>query len=65
VRQFRAFDRDAIAKEFGVPAHWEVTTLVAIGRAAPGAGRTSALKDAAEPSVRARRALDEILWPLD
>ena len=33
VRQFRAFDREGIAAEFGVPAHWEVTTMAAIGRA--------------------------------
>jgi len=64
VRQFRAFDRDGIAAEFAVPEYWEVTTLAAIGRAAPGAGRTSALDDGGEPPVRARRALDEILWPV-
>ncbi|HTP19406.1 MAG TPA: nitroreductase family protein [Solirubrobacteraceae bacterium] len=64
VRQFRAFDRDGIAREFAVPQHWEVTTLAAIGRAAPAAGRTSALGDDADSPVRARRALDEILWPL-
>jgi nitroreductase len=63
VRQFRAFDRDGIAKEFAVPAHWEVTTLAAIGRAAADSGRISALDDTGDP-VRARRALDEILWPL-
>lgn len=64
VRQFRAFDRDGIAAEFAVPEYWEVTTLAAIGRAAPGAGRTSALDDSGESPVRARRALDEILWPV-
>ncbi len=64
VRQFRAFDRDGIAREFAVAEHWEVTTLAAIGRAAPGSGRTSALDDAGEPPVRARRALDDILWPV-
>jgi hypothetical protein len=64
VRQFRAFDRDGIAMEFGVPEHWEVTTLAAIGRAAPGPGRSSTPDDAGEPPVRARRALDEILWPV-
>jgi nitroreductase len=63
VRQFRAFDRDGIAAEFAVPEHWEVTTLAAIGRAAPGSGRTAAPDDAGESSVRVRRALDEILWP--
>lgn len=32
VHQFRAFDRDALAGEFAVPAHWEVTTMAAVGR---------------------------------
>ena len=64
VRQFRAFDRDGIATEFAVPEHWEVTTLAAIGRAAPGSGSTSAFGDSGEPPVRVRRALEEILWPL-
>src|SRR4029078_12887485 len=35
VRQFRAFDRAGLAAEFGVPAHWEVTTMSAIGRVPP------------------------------
>jgi nitroreductase len=60
VRQFRAFDRDALATEFGVPAHWEVTSMAAIGRAAvepPPADDTA---------TRQRLGLDEILWvPLD
>jgi nitroreductase len=64
VRQFRAFDRDGIANEFAVPEYWEVTTLAAIGRAAPGSGRPQGLDDTTEPPVRARRALDEILWPV-
>jgi hypothetical protein len=41
-----------------------VTTLAAIGRAAAGAGATSALDDTGEATLRARRALDDILWPL-
>ena len=36
VRQFRAFDRDAVAAEFDVPDHWEVTTMAAIGRLPEG-----------------------------
>ena len=64
MRQFRAFDREGIAKEFAVPGYWEVTTLAAIGRAAPASGRTSALDDSGDSPVRVRRALDEILWPL-
>lgn len=35
--QFRAFDRAGVAREFGVPGHWEVTSMTAFGRAAHGA----------------------------
>jgi hypothetical protein len=52
VRQFRAFDRAAIAAEFGVPGHWEVTTMSAIGRAA-GSPQAS----------RGRRAAADLRWP--
>jgi hypothetical protein len=51
-RQFRAFDRAGLAAEFGVPAHWEVTTMTAFGRAPRVAG-----------TDRDRRSLDEISWP--
>jgi len=51
VRQFRAFDRDAIAAEFAVPSHWEVTTMSAIGRAATPA-----------PPDRARRPVRDLVW---
>lgn len=61
VRQFRAFDRTGVAAEFAVPAHWEVTTMAAIGvPAAPGAaGRPSR----AEDRFRQRRPIDELRWP--
>jgi hypothetical protein len=52
VRQFRAFDRAAIAEEFGVPGHWEVTTMSAIGRAAGSPAAT-----------RSRKAAAELRWP--
>lgn len=52
VRQFRAFDRDGIAAEFAVPAHWEVTTLAAVGRAG-----------AVPPAERERRPREELVWP--
>ena len=60
VRQFRAFDRAALAAEFGVPGHWEVTTLSAVGRV-PGE------RDDGEPPVpgdprRGRRPLDDLRW---
>jgi nitroreductase len=32
VRQFRAFDRAGLTREFAVPPHWEVTTMSAFGR---------------------------------
>ena len=49
-RQFRAFDRDGVAREFEVPEHWEVTTMTAFGRApSPRPGRE-------------RRAPDELRW---
>lgn len=34
-RQFRAFDRSGIAADFGVPGHWEVTTMTAFGAPMP------------------------------
>jgi len=62
VRQFRAFDRDGIATDFDVPAHWEVTSMAAIGRATLDHGPAT---PAASPSRR-RLDLGEILWvPLD
>ena len=54
VRQFRAFDRTGIAAEFGVPRHWEVTTLSAIGRVA-GA-------DGGGGPGRERRPRDDLRW---
>jgi nitroreductase len=51
-RQFRAFDRAGLAAEFGVPAHWEVTTMTAFGRAP-----RETLAD------RQRRTVGEISWP--
>lgn len=62
IRQFRAFDRDALAGDFGVPDHWEVTSMAAIGR--PHVGSIPPSADDA-PS-RQRLSLDEILWvPLE
>jgi hypothetical protein len=62
VRQFRAFDREGVARDFDVPAHWEVTTMAAIGRAHVDTGPPTP----DESPSRRRRSLDEILWlPLD
>lgn len=53
-RQFRAFNRAGLADEFGVPTHWEVTTMAAFGRATEP-------DDTAPP--RGRRA--RIVWPVE
>jgi nitroreductase len=55
-RQFRAFDRAGLAAEFDVPAHWEVTTMSALGRA--GADPSG------DPS-RLRRPMTDIEWPVE
>ncbi|HEY3955526.1 MAG TPA: nitroreductase family protein [Streptosporangiaceae bacterium] len=59
-RQFRAFNRAAMAGEFAVPAHWEVTTMAAIGRPLAGASRPVPPR-AGTP--RQRKAVSDILWP--
>ena len=56
VRQFRAFRREAVAAEFAVPRHWEVTTMSAVGRVHPRAA----------PPVgagRQRRTAQDVVWP--
>ncbi|MCZ2850492.1 nitroreductase family protein [Modestobacter sp. VKM Ac-2978] len=60
VRQFRAFDRSAVAEEFDVPVNWEVTTMAAIGRV-PSV-RPDSVAEVADPPSRQRRALHELLW---
>ena len=53
VHQFRAFDREAVASAFGLPAHWEVTSMMAVGT--PDGPRGSG-------TSRERRGLQEIIW---
>jgi nitroreductase len=57
VHQFRAFDRDALASEFTVPEHWEVTTMAAVGKPAPRARLL-----AGTGTSRERRSRDEVTW---
>ncbi len=59
VRQFRAFDREALAREFEVPAHWEIATMSAVGWV-PRGSEPLALEKQQE---RERRPLDELRWP--
>jgi nitroreductase len=55
--QFRAFDRAAVTTEFGVPPHWEVTSMTAFGVAAHAADEI-----ASPGTSRQRATLDEITW---
>ncbi len=55
--QFRAFDRDAVAREFEVPAEWEVTSMTALGLAGRAPDGTTA------PALsRGRLSRHEITW---
>ena len=62
-RQFRAFSRAGVAAEFAVPRHWEVTTMMAIGRAALANAHRPAPAGAGRPA-RQRRTVSDILWPI-
>ena len=61
VRQFRAFDQAGIAAEFGVPGHWQVTSMSAFGRPPAGSGPRVPTASDAGPSRR-RRPTAEISW---
>jgi hypothetical protein len=61
-RQFRAFDRAGLAVEFAVPSHWEVTTMTAFGRVAPGISIPEPAP-AGERGPRRRRSASEMMWP--
>ena len=63
VRQFRAFDRSGVAGEFGVPAHWEVTTMSAIGQV-PSMMEEPDLVRPDPPTERQRRSIDNLVWPI-
>ena len=55
--QFRAFDRDAVAAEFDIPAHWEVTSMTAFGTAAHAADEVRSAG-----TSRDRLPLNELIW---
>ncbi|MEV6282770.1 nitroreductase family protein [Kribbella sp. NPDC051770] len=52
VRQFRAFDKQALTAELEVPDHWEVLTIAAVGASLAGRG-----------PLRDRRSVDDLRWP--
>ncbi len=59
VRQFRAFDREAVADDFEVPPHWEVTTMSAIGWVA----REHPSTVPGVETERERRPVEALRWP--
>jgi nitroreductase len=63
VRQFRAFDRDALAAEFRVPRHWEVTTMSAVGHVPAAASPDSASTPHDVRAPRDRRSTTDVQWP--
>lgn len=58
--QFRAFDRDAVAGELELPAHWEVTSMTAFGVSTHAAGE--AVSGGTSGTSRERASLDDITW---
>lgn len=61
-RQFRAFDRAALAVEFDVPQHWEFTTMSAFG-VVPASVEPHALELPDGVLVpRERRRATDLLW---
>jgi hypothetical protein len=61
-RQFRAFDRQGIAAEFDVPAHWEVATVTAFGRDKAGTTPHAAAAPTGDALPRERRPVSDVLW---
>lgn len=62
--QFAGFDREAVQAEFGVPAHWEVTTGIAVGLL----GDPDVLDERTrekELKARSRRPLEEFVFTGD
>ncbi len=55
-RQFRAFDLDALTREFAVPEHWKILTITAFGVA------RSPVVDEDRWEARDRTRRDDILW---
>lgn len=60
-RQFRAFDRAAVAAEFDVPEHWEVTSMTAFGRLPDNVVMQTPIETDGGQSRR-RHSMSEISW---
>lgn len=62
VRQFAAFDRAALAAEFEVSDHWQVTTMSAVGRIPDGVEPHALVRPGGVLLPRERRPRSELLW---
>ncbi|TCC34909.1 nitroreductase family protein [Kribbella sindirgiensis] len=51
VRQFRAFDKQALTTDLQVPNHWDIMTIAAVGASVAGQG-----------AQRDRRPAHDLLW---
>jgi len=65
VRQFAAFDREAMTREFSVADHWFVATVSAIGRIPPGVEPHAAQTPDGHRFPRDRRSLTDVRWDAD
>jgi len=63
MRQFRAFDRDAVAREFVVPPHWEISTMSALGSVAVSADIEVRTAVTHQHGGRTRRPVEHLIWP--
>jgi nitroreductase len=62
VRQFAAFDREAVTREFAVAGHWQVTTMSAIGRVPPFVEPHALVRPDGGVLPRDRRTVVELHW---
>lgn len=58
--QFRAFDREAVTVEFGIPEHFHAVSMTAFGIADHAAGEIPS-----PGTTRERRGVEEIVWAHD
>jgi nitroreductase len=61
-RQFAAFDREGLTREFEIADHWYLTTLTAFGRIPPGVEPRAAALPTGRLIARDRRALADLRW---
>jgi nitroreductase len=61
-RQFAAFDRDGLTREFAIADHWYLTTISAFGRIPPGVEPRAAALPNGRLIARDRRTLADLRW---